>query len=76
MPVTIQETTIRPDSISLTLADNPDPAAATLWIQAAVSQAADRDRPLAIAQGIALQSMRDEISAQIQAITQKHGRLP
>ena len=76
MPTSIQTTVIGKDRTEIILADAPESEAAKLWIQVVVSQATNRDMPLAVLQAIALRNARDAISEQIQAITQTHGPVP
>jgi hypothetical protein len=76
MPLAIQRAAITDRSIEVTLSDAAEIEAATLWIQVKVSQPVNRAMPLAVLQAIALRDARDEISAQIQAITRTHGPVP
>jgi hypothetical protein len=76
MPTSIQRTEITDNSITVVLADSSEIEAATLWIQVKVTAATNPALPLSVSQGIALRDARDEISAQIQAITQTHGPVP
>jgi hypothetical protein len=76
MPLPIQRTVVTGDSIEVIVADSPEIEAAMLWIQVRVSQPVNQARPLAVLQAIALRNARDEISEQIQAITQTHGPVP
>jgi hypothetical protein len=76
MPLPIQRTTVAGNSIEVIISDAPEIEGATLWIQVKVSPGVNRALPLAVLQAIALRDARDEISEQIQEITQTHGPLP
>ena len=76
MPIPIQRTEVTDKAINVILSDAAEIEAATLWIQVKVSVPVNRAMPLAVLQAIALRDARDEISAQIQAITQTHGPVP
>jgi hypothetical protein len=76
MPFSIQRTVVTGDSIEVIVADSAEIEVATRWIQVKVSQPVNQDWPLAVLLAIALRDARDEISAQIQAITQTHGPVP
>ena len=76
MPLPIQRTTVTGNSIEIIISDASEIEGATLWIQVRVSPRVNRALPLAVLQAIALRDARDEISEQIQEITQTHGPVP
>jgi hypothetical protein len=76
MKASIQKTTVTSQHIEVIISDTPESEAATLWIQVAVSLPTDRDWPLAGLQAVALRDARNELTEQIQAIEQIHGRAP
>src|SRR5262245_16174654 len=72
----IREAIMLPDGMAITLSDNPSLPLSELVIEVSFRCAPEATRVPEINQATILTFARDSLTAQIEAITKKHGRIP